>query len=83
MSESDPATLTQLLAEFREGDEAALNRLLPLVYTELRELAHHQRRRWKGDNTLGTTALVHEAYLKLVGSAGVGAESRMHFLRIA
>src|SRR5690606_31804011 len=55
----------------------------PLVYAELRALAHRQRQRWHGDETLGTTALVHEAYLKLVGQQRLGARSRAHFLAIA
>lgn len=75
--------VTRLLAEIRSGNQAAFNELLPLIYAELRALAHQRRRAWKGDNTLGTTALVHEAYLKLVGSAGGGAETRLHFLRVA
>lgn len=83
MSDSDTGTVTRLLGEIGSGNQSALNDLLPLVYAELRELAHHHRRRWQGDDTLGTTALVHEAYLKLVGSEGARAETRVHFLRVA
>jgi RNA polymerase sigma factor (TIGR02999 family) len=54
-----------------------------LVYDELHAIAHKQRRAWHGDLTLGTTALVHEAYLKLVGQRRIAAESRAHFLGIA
>ena len=83
MADADPGTVTRLLAEIHSGNQAAFNELLPLIYGELRQLAHQQRRRWKGDDTLGTTALVHEAYLKLVGSEAGGAATRPHFLRVA
>jgi RNA polymerase sigma factor (TIGR02999 family) len=75
--------VTRLLLELEKGDRTALESLLPVVYDELRSLAHHQRRRWNGDTTLGTTALVNEAYLKLVDAERIGAQSRVHFLRIA
>lgn len=65
------------------GDRAALDALFPLVYEELSRLAHRQRRRWSGDFTLTTTALVHEAYLKLAGQRQLPTESRAHFLGIA
>lgn len=83
MSDPSAATVTRLLAEVEAGHQSALNELLPVVYAELREIAHQQRRRWHGDNTLGTTALVHEAYVKLVGSERIGADSRAHFFRVA
>ena len=59
-------TVTQLLRDFENGDRAALEALFPIIYDELRSVAHRQRHRWKGDITLGTTALVHEAYLNLI-----------------
>ena len=65
------------------GDRAARDALFPLVYEELSRLAHRQRRRWSGDFTLTTTALVHEAYLKLAGQRQLPTESRAHFLGIA
>ncbi len=65
------------------GDRGALDALFPLVYEELSRLAHQQRRRWDGDFTLTTTALVHEAYLKLAGQRQLPAGSRAHFLAIA
>jgi RNA polymerase sigma factor (TIGR02999 family) len=83
MSRSSERTVTRLLQEVRDGDRAALDQLFPLVYDELRGLAHGQRRRWYGDETLGTTALVHEAYLKLVGQQRLDAHGRAHFLAIA
>jgi RNA polymerase sigma factor (TIGR02999 family) len=65
------------------SDGAALDALFPLVYEELREVAHRQRRRWSGDLTLDTTALVHEAYLKLVDAHVASWESRAHFFATA
>jgi RNA polymerase sigma factor (TIGR02999 family) len=74
------STLVEALAA---GDREALDALFPLVYEELGRLAHQQRRRWDGDFTLTTTALVHEAYLKLAGQRQLPTESRAHFLAIA
>ncbi len=74
------STLVDALAA---GDRDALNTLFPLVYKELSRLARRQRRQWDGDLTLNTTALVHEAYLKLAGQARIPAENRAHFLAIA
>jgi RNA polymerase sigma factor (TIGR02999 family) len=76
-------TVTRLLEGLKSGDRDALDQLFALLYDELRELARRQRQRWRGDFTLNTTALVHEAYLKLVGQARVGAESRAHFRGVA
>ena len=56
-------TISRLLGAMQGGSRAALDALLPLVYDELLILAHRQRQRWRGDQTLDTTALVHEAYL--------------------
>jgi RNA polymerase sigma factor (TIGR02999 family) len=80
---SSPAEITQLLAECREGNEAALQRLLPLVYGELHRLAHAYMRRERRGHTLQTTALVHEAYLRLVGRENEEWESRAHFFAVA
>ena len=77
------ATITRLLGELKQGSAEALDALVPLVYDELLILAHRQRLRWRGDHTLGTTALVHEAYLKLVQQDGVAAENRAHFFALA
>ena len=74
--------VTALLARLRAGESDALDRLLPLVYDELRQLARRQLRRERGDHTLHPTALVHEAYIKLAGS-GFDASDRAHLLAIA
>lgn len=73
---------TDLLADLREGDREAVDRLFPLVYDELRRLAHLQRRRLRPGQTLNTTALVHEAYLKLVDQTRTGWNDRAHFLAV-
>lgn len=77
------STVTRLLGEVRGGDRHALGELFALVYDELQLLARRQRRRWNGDYTLNTTALVHEAYLKLVDQSRIGVESRAHFFALA
>jgi RNA polymerase sigma factor (TIGR02999 family) len=82
-SPSRDASVAQLLAAVRDGRRGALDELFPLVYQELRELAHRQRQTWQGDDTLNTTALVHEAYLKLVGHRQAGWSTEAHFLAVA
>jgi RNA polymerase sigma factor (TIGR02999 family) len=74
--------ITQLLLEWRQGDESALERLMPLVYEELRRLAHRCMRRERTGHTLQTTALVNEAYLRLVNSSRVKWHDRAHFFAI-
>ena len=82
--EHKPASeVTQRLQEWREGDRKALDALLPLVYKELRRLAHFQLRSERPDHTLHSAALVHEAYLRLVGLSSPQWESRTHFFAIA
>lgn len=83
MSKQPEADITELLQAVQRGDREALSELFPLVYEELRVLAHRQRRRWHGDLTLNTTAIVHEAYIKLVDRSAVGSESRGHFFAVA
>ena len=75
--------VSALLQSLAGGDREALNALFPLVYGELSRLAHRHRQRWDGDLTLNTTALVHEAYLKLAGQHRLPGESRAHFLALA
>jgi RNA polymerase sigma factor (TIGR02999 family) len=75
--------VTQLLHRLDRGDEAALERLMPLLYDELRMVARKQLRRERRNHTLGTTALVNEAYLKLVGQQRLKAEDRGRFFAIA
>lgn len=79
---ADPE-ITDLLAQVREGRREGLDRLLPLVYQELRRIAHLQLRGQGPDPTLGTTALVHEAYLRLVGHASADWQNRSHFFAVA
>jgi RNA polymerase sigma factor (TIGR02999 family) len=76
-------TISRLLRDAGEGDREAFDRLVPLVYEELRQVAGRQRRRWQGDDTLGTTALIHEAYLRLADQSTPGWSSRPHFLAVA
>jgi RNA polymerase sigma factor (TIGR02999 family) len=78
----DESAVTTLLDAHRAGDAEALGRLLPHVYDELRRQARAQNRRWAGVETLNTTALVHEAYLKLAGSS-LDASGRAHLLAVA
>ncbi len=82
MSASPRDDLTLLLREWGDGDPAALDALVPAIYEELRRLAHAHMRREHGDRTLGTTALVHEAYLELAADAPA-FENRAHFFGVA
>jgi RNA polymerase sigma factor (TIGR02999 family) len=75
--------ITALLTALEHGDSSAMERLLPLVYSELRERAHGQRMRRGSSDTLSTTALVHEAYLKLTGGAQRSYNDRAHFFAVA
>ena len=74
--------VTELLQRWRAGDHAALDALMPLVYEELRRVAHNHLRRERMDHTLQSTAVVHEAYLRLAGRAGQ-FENRQHFFAVA
>ena len=80
---SNGESITRLLADLRDGRREALEDLFPLVYDELREVSHRQRRAWKGDFTLNTTTLVHEAYLKLVDQRRATWDTEAHFLAAA
>ena len=75
--------VTRLLHEWAGGDAHALDRLMPLVYEEMRRIAHARLRGERPDHTLRTTALVHEAYLRLADIRSAGFESRAHFLAMA
>jgi RNA polymerase sigma-70 factor, ECF subfamily len=75
--------VTILLSELTHGNQEAAEKLIPLVYDELRRLARSYMRRERQDHTLQTTALVHEAYLKLVHQHGVNWQGRSHFFGIA
>ena len=75
--------ITGLLVALREGDREALDRLFPLIYGELRSRAHAQLARRRPGDTLSTTALVHEAYLKLTDSSQQTYQNRVHFFAVA
>ena len=83
MPESASHDVTQLLLDWRNGDQQALERLTPLVYDELRRLAARYLRHEREDHTLQTTALVNEAYLQLIGQQARDWQNRAHFLAIA
>ena len=75
--------ITVLLGEARSGDAAATEALFNAVYTELRVIARANRRRWQGNRTLNTTALINEVFIKLAGSAPVDFQNRTHFYATA
>jgi len=77
------ADVTRLLAEWRNGNAHAVDSLFRLIYTELHRMARGQRRRMWSVDTLNTTALVHEAYLKLIDQSEPNWEGRAHFLAVA
>ena len=79
MDDSAQATVTRLLSELQAGTPGVVNELFSHVYETLKELARDQRRTWQGDLTINTTALVHEAYLKLVDQRHTRLETRAHF----
>ena len=74
--------LTGLLIEWGQGDKAALDRLTPLVYDEIRRIAHRYVQREREGQTLQTTALVNEAYIRLAGSANIAWQNRAHFYAV-
>jgi len=80
---ASPHRVTQLLTEWSHGDDAALGELTPLVYQELRRLAHHYMGGQRPDHTLQTTALVNEAYLRLVDQTNPRWQNRAHFFAVA
>ena len=75
--------VTQLLAKWRDGDAAAFDELMPLVYTQLHALASHYLRGEREGHTLQPTALVHEAYVRLAGQSDAGFNNRVHFFGAA
>ena len=83
MSDSQQNSVTQLLDALRAGDKGVVEQLFGLVYAELHHLAGIQRHRWEGDDTLNTTALVHEAYLRLADQNASQWENRSHFMAVA
>lgn len=83
MNQPSQQEITQLLIAWGEGDESALNQLMTLVYEELRSLAKRYMRRQSPNHTLQTTALVNEAYLRLIDSSQVRWQNRTHFFAIS
>ena len=82
MQDLSSSDITQLLSKWQEGDEQALNDLVLIVYPQLRHLAHQHIRKERSDHTLQSTALVHEAYLRLEKQGALKFENRSHFLAI-
>jgi RNA polymerase sigma factor (TIGR02999 family) len=78
-----PAEVTRLLVAWREGDQQAPGELFTVLYQELRALAHAQLRRRRQQQSLATTGLVHEAYLKLANQSGLDLRDRGHFLALS
>ncbi len=83
MTRSSPQEVSNLLRAWRNGDRAALDELMPLVYGELRRLAHQYMAHERGGHTLQTTAVVNEAYLRLVDLRGIEWQDRAHFYAIS
>jgi RNA polymerase sigma factor (TIGR02999 family) len=83
MPDDQKGQVTELLHDWRQGDEKALSALMPLVYKELRSLAHYHLQSERPDHTLQSTALVHEAYLRLLGGRPLELQNRAHFIAVA
>lgn len=83
MANASRQDVSDLLVDWGQGDQEALNKLIPLVYDELHKLASRYLRRERRDHTLQTTAVVHEAYLKLVNQRDANWENRVHFFAVA
>lgn len=83
MTQASTHEVTQLLIEWSNGDKAALDKLIPLIHEELRRLAHHYMSRERPGHTLQTTALVDEAYVRLVNRKDVHWQNRAHFFAIS
>jgi len=81
--QSSAEEISSLLHAWRDGDRTALDTLMPLVYDELHRLAHSYMKQERGNHTLQTTALVNEAYLRLIGADRVEWKDRMHFFAIS
>lgn len=83
MAETKQNTVDRLLHELKAGHREAFTEMLPLVYDELHNIAARQRRQWDGDETLDTTALIHEAYIRLADQSSPEWQSYPHFLAVA
>lgn len=82
MQDLSSSRVTELLSRWKDGDQQALHDLLPIVYPQLRRIAHQHLRKERSDHTLQSTALVHEAYLRLERQGVLKFENRSHFLAI-
>ena len=82
MAASVPSEITGLLRRWSAGDERARDQLIPLVYERLRELAHQRLRNAPAENSLNTTGLVHEAYIRMVDAPNIDLPDRAHFLSL-
>ncbi len=83
MKVSPASVVSQLLKDWGQGDESALDKLIPLVYEELRKIAHYQMARERAGHTLQTTALVNEVCLRLIGGAEIPWQDRAHFMALS
>ncbi len=83
MTETSAGEVSQLLRDWREGNESALNKLTPLVYDELRRIAHRQMAGERAGHTLQTTALINEVYLRLLGVLDISWQDRAHFFALS
>jgi RNA polymerase sigma factor (TIGR02999 family) len=82
LSPLPPESVSELLANWNSGDDEALHAVVPLVYDELRRIAHHYLQKERPDHTLQSTALVHEAYLRLEKQGAGHFQNREHFMAI-
>ena len=80
---TSPNNVTQLLQNWKNGDKEALDELMPVVYDELRRIASRYLKQQRSNHTLQTTALVHEAYMRLIGKQDIEWQNRAHFFGIA
>jgi RNA polymerase sigma factor (TIGR02999 family) len=81
---SDPSgPVSELLQHWVQGDDRALRALIPMVYKELRRLAHHHLKSERADHTLQSTALIHELYLRMTGGQPAKLQNRAHFIAVA
>lgn len=78
----DSKQITQMIEDYRSGSKSALNELFPVIYQQLRRIASREKRRIWDSDTINATALVHEAYIKLVRSSELDVENRAHFFAL-
>ncbi|MDH4035780.1 MAG: ECF-type sigma factor, partial [candidate division Zixibacteria bacterium] len=79
----DSGNITQMLSELTGGNRAVVDAIMPVVYNQMHQMAERQLRRERADHTLNATALIHEAYVKLVGQEKVNWQNRAHFMSVA